>query len=664
MCGVGGVVRPLEGATVDELTLRRMAAALRHRGPDGFGFALGDRVGFVSARLAIVDRAGGWQPMVSQPGGSLLVYNGEVYNAPQLRERLVDAGVSCRGRSDTEVVLQLLANFGTRALDWLNGQFAIAWWEPWRRRLTLVRDRFGVRPLYYTFRDDGTLVFGSEAKALFASGEVSPAPDLLGVDEVFTLWGVRAPRTVFRDVRQVRPGGMVVWQDGRLGDDELWWTPEMDPPSRDGGDDPAELRSLLDDSVRLRLRADVPVGTYLSGGLDSSVVTALAARAVSEDLHTFSVAFNDPAFDERDHQQRVASVLGTRHHVVDVADADITAAFRDVIRHVEAPIVRTGCVPMYLMAREARACGITVVATGEGADELFWGYDLFKEAVARRAALRDPSQEAQLDGLYSYLMPESGRRAPLGWRRFFLDAGSADDPVFSHQTRARATAAVKALYAPDVAATLSADDPLDRLRADLPPAFARWTTLQRASYLELTTLLEPYLLAAQGDRPAMAFGVEARYPFLDHRIFDYAVRLPSHRKLGDDGRDKVALREIATSMLPRAIWDRPKRPYRAPELSPFFGQGPRSDWIADALSTSALDSAGIFAPDRVAALLERCRSGRVVSARVSSMLVAVLSTQIWLDAFCRSGTQRNDVENRVPMVCLHLDDWDKKEGVA
>ena len=631
MCGIGGIVRPHGGEAIGEEPLRRIAAALRHRGPDGYGIAQGPGTGLVSTRLAIFDIPGGWQPIRTE-AGTTIVYNGEVYNHPELRADLAASGVACRTLTDTEVVLRLVERDGLAALGRLNGQFAFALYEPGPRRVTLVRDRFGVRPLHYALKPDGTLVFASEAKGLFASGEVEARPDLGGIDDVFTSWGPRAPRTPFAGVHQVKPGGVLVWERGRVVAERTWWRPEYASPA----DASAEsLEELLRDSVRLRLRADVPVGSYLSGGLDSSLVTALARDASDHTLRTFSVAFADALYDERSQQEEVASALGTEHHVVEAGGADIAGAFRDAVYHAETPLIRTAPVPLALLARETRRQGITVVASGEGADELFWGYDLFKEVVIRQAALADESALDALDELYPYLAAAGGARRGPAWRKAFADAGPADDPLFSHQTRLNATSAVKALYRPEVA--LDAGDSAARLRASLPGAFGSWSALERAAYLELTTLLEPYLLAAQGDRVAMAHGVEGRYPFLDHRVFAHAVALDPRRKL-DGMRDKIALREVAARVLPASIAERPKQPYRSPEIAPFFGEGAPA-WVAERLSEQALRDVGIFDERRVAGLVKRCHAGRATGLREGMALVGVLSTQVWHETFCGSAPQ-------------------------
>ena len=283
-------------------------------GPTGSGWRSVRAPASSSTRLAIFDIQNGWQPMQSDAGGTLIVYNGEVFNHPELRAELARDGINLETTSDTEVVLRLLERDGLAALDRLNGQFAFAWWEPGPRRLTLVRDRFGIHPLHWTLLDDGTIVFGSEAKALFASGEVSASPDLGGIDDVFTTWAPRAPRTAFRGVHMLPPGQLIVWEGGRIVAERTWWKPDYSPRTEEAGD----LEPIMRSSVELRLRADVPVGTYLSGGLDSSLTTALAKEASDHQLRTFSVAFKDPHYDERAHQQEVAGKLGTDHHVVDV----------------------------------------------------------------------------------------------------------------------------------------------------------------------------------------------------------------------------------------------------------------------------------------------------------------------------------------------------------
>ena len=644
MCGIAGIVRAAGEARVDEDALLRMARAIRHRGPDGYGLALDEGAGFVSTRLAIVDLPCGWQPLEDDAEGDLLVYNGEVYNHIELRDELRAQGVSFATSSDTEVVLRLLERDGLDALRRFNGQFAFAWWQAQSRRLTLVRDRFGVRPLHFALRDDGTLVFGSEAKALFASGEVKARPDLAGIDDVFTTWGTRPPRSPFQGVDQLAPGGFLVWEGGKIVARRRWWEPEYGDAAAPDGD----LLELMRDSVDLRLRADVPVGAYLSGGLDSSLISALAQQRKDGELRTFSIAFKDPRYDERAQQEAVARALRTQHHVVEAGPGEIAAALPDVIRHTETPLIRTAPVPLFLLARAVRANDLTVVITGEGADELFWGYDLFKEVAIRELHRRDPDAAmAMLDDLYPYLGETGARRGPA-FTKFLLETGAGNDPLGSHLTRAEATATVKAFYRDEVAAEIGAGSSLERLRAQLPEAFDSWSTLERAAWLEVTTLLEPYLLAAQGDRVAMASGVEGRFPFLDHRVFAYSAALPPERKL-DGMRDKIALRDLADGLLPAEIVERPKQPYRAPEVAPFFSDD-APEWVADALGADALEETGIWDAGRVEGLLRRCRTGRATGVREGMALVGILTTQLWHDEFCGPERYAYPGETEAPRV--------------
>jgi asparagine synthase (glutamine-hydrolysing) len=627
MCGIAGIVRSDPSEAVDERALLRMARAIRHRGPDGFGILLDPGAGLVSTRLSIVDLEHGWQPLLDDSDGSVLVYNGEVYNHGELREWMSSLGIRFKTRSDTEVVLALLQHEGLDGLRRLNGQFAFAWWQPRRRRLTLVRDRFGVRPLSYSSREDGTIVFGSEAKALFASGEVRPAADLAGLDQVFTLWAPQAPRTAFAGVRQLEPGGVLVWEQGEIVEQRRWWRPGPDQPDPGEGD----LEGALRDSIRLRLLADVPVGAYLSGGLDSSLISALAQAQKQGELRTFSVAFDDPSYDERTEQELVARAIGTSHHVVDVGAMEIAAAFPEVIRHAETPLVRTAPVPLYLLARAVNEHDLKVVVTGEGADELFWGYDLFKEVAIRRLHGTDPERALELlADLYPHLGSTGARRGP-GWARFLLETGAGDDPLSSHLTRVAATGAVRGFYRDELAAELNAEAALEPVRGGLPAGFGSWDELDRAAWLEVTTLLEPYLLAAQGDRVAMAHGVEGRYPFLDHRVYARSVALPDEEKLTETN-DKVALRRLADELLPAEIAQRRKQPYRAPEVTPFFSPGSPA-WVEEALSPAALAANDIWDGRRVEGLLRRCREGRATGVREGMALIGILSTQLWHEAF-------------------------------
>jgi asparagine synthase (glutamine-hydrolysing) len=323
------------------------------------------------------------------------------------------------------------------------------------------------------------------------------------------------------------------------------------------------------------------------------------------------------------------------------------------MRHLETPVIRSAGVPLYLLARSTREQGITVVATGEGADELYWGYDLFKEAKVRAFCARDPDaawRASLFDRMYPYFASASGRRGE-SWRRFFLDAGPADDPLFSHQTRIAATSGVKQLYSGDTRAALSQVDPLERLRDDLPEEFGRMSVLERAAYLELTTLLGNHLLAAQADRVGMAHGIEGRFPFLDHRVFEHSVATRPQDKLAGL-HEKIAVRRVAAEVVPRIVAQRPKQPYRAPEAAAFFADEP--EWVSERLSSEAVRAVGIYDERAVAGLVRRCRAGRATGFRENMALMGVLSTQVWHETFC-DGAMRFSEESDEPRVRLELE---------
>ncbi|HYC51307.1 MAG TPA: asparagine synthase (glutamine-hydrolyzing) [Gemmatimonadaceae bacterium] len=649
MCGIAGIARSTpSGVTVE--TLGRMAAALQHRGPDGYGFYTGSYVGFAHNRLSIVDVAGGGQPLANEDGQVVVTYNGEIYNHPELRRELEARGHVFRTRSDTEVLVHAYEEWGAAMLHRLNGQFAFAIHDAARRTVFLARDRFGVRPLFYA-QSGRALYFASEVKALFASGEVSAAMDPRGLDEVFTFWAARPPRTPFRDVRSLEPGTYGIWRDGSLHLHRYYDLayPEQRAEPRDALE---QLTGLMETATSLRMRADVPVGAYLSGGLDSSITASLAARMTPHQLRTFSITFSDSRFDESEFQRAVAGGIGSLHGISAIGENVIAQSFPEVVWHAETPLLRTAPAPMYHLAKLTKASGIKVVLTGEGADELFLGYDLFKEVAVRRFCLRRPESRGRqrlFDRLYPYLF-EQGRGGEF-WRKFFLDAGRPDDPLFSHLPRILLTSRIKEFYAPEFAASLTTARPMDELRESLPARFFQWSPLNQAAYLEMELLLSPYLLSSQGDRMAMAHGVEGRYPFLDHRLFEFAAALPtSSRLLGL--REKEILRRFARRILPASISGRRKQPYRAPDAPSFFAAG-APGYIADMLSEEALNRVGVWAPRAVGGLVRRCRAGSAISFRENQALLAVLSTQLWHHQFVATAASSQALPTHAADVVMH-----------
>jgi asparagine synthase (glutamine-hydrolysing) len=645
MCGIAGVARR-DSKGVSRETLLRMAAVLRHRGPDGVGIAPGPRVGLAHTRLSIIDIARGAQPLTNEDGEIMITYNGEVYNYRELRVELQGKGHQFRTHTDTEVLVHAYEQWGPAMLSRLNGQFAFAIYDRRTESVFLARDRFGVRPLFYAMRG-GDLLFASEIKALLATGEVPAALSHNGLDEVFTFWAARAPRTPFANIYSLEPGCFAVWRNGQFKITRYY---ALNFP--EATDEPHGALLTLDELMRtgvsLRMRADVPVGGYLSGGLDSSITCALASSASPYALRTFSVTFDDPALDESGFQRVVARDLGSEHDIAHIGALDIAKVFPDVIKHAETPLVRTAPAPMFLLSRLTRDRGIKVVLTGEGSDELFLGYDIFKETAVRLFCERQPTSKMRprlFDRLYPYL---GGTRGGEFWRQSFLNGGTTDDPLYSHIPRFQLTSRIKDFYSSDMRMSLVGADAQAELRASLPSDFHGWSPANRAVYLEMVTLLSSYLLSSQGDRMGMAHGVEGRFPFLDHRLFEFAAALPTKSKLRGL-REKDILRRWAKDVVPAAVIQRSKQPYRAPDAPAFFGNS-ATPYVEELLSDTAIRNTGIFDPRAVHGLVRRCRAGQVTGFAENQALVAVLSTQLWCEQFLSSSAVRDDVAHTFKTV--------------
>ncbi len=467
MCGVAGIVGAPGRPPVSLSTLHRMIAMLGHRGPDGYGVFRDDRAALGHARLSIIDLEGGFQPLTNEDRSVWLSYNGEIFNFLTLRRELQARGHRFRTAGDSEVIVHLYEEYGEGAWARLNGQFAFALWDGKLGRLWLVRDRFGILPMFYA-ADPGSVVFASEAKALFASGLVAPEIDASAVVEAFTRWSVAAPRSSFVGVRSVRPGSAVRFDRDLEPHESCYWEPDFseDPALGELGVDEAadDLGQLLGEAVRLRLQADVPVGAYLSGGLDSSVIGSLIRSIDTSPLQTFAVRFVDPAFDETPEQRRMAGLLGTQHHEVLCDDESIRRQFEEIVWHCEAPLLRTAPAPLFLLSELVRENGMKVVLTGEGADELFAGYGIFKEDKVRRFWAREPSSVNRprlLERVHSEVGAGAARSSDM-WQRFFgRHLEEIDDPFYSHRIRWENTSWATRVLTPEARAEAGFGTTLD-----------------------------------------------------------------------------------------------------------------------------------------------------------------------------------------------------------
>lgn len=675
MCGIAGIAsRRGASPPPPRDALVRMALALRHRGPDEMGVFRDRRCGLAHARLSIIDLATGQQPMGTADGRYWIAFNGEIFNYVELRDELVAAGRAFRTRSDTEVILQAYAEWGLDAFERLNGQWAIALWDRARRELVLARDRVGIRPLHVCERGD-RVYFASEVKAIFAADPAIPrALDPRGLDQTFTFWSPVPPDTAFAAVREVRPGHVRVYRDGdvveRPYDAPRFPTGPGDGYSGSLDEAVAAVRAALERATSLRmLRADVPVGSYLSGGLDSSLVAALGRRAIGDRFHTFSLRFADAEYDETEYQRTMVARLGSDHHEIVVSRRDVADVFPAVVAHTERPVLRTAPAPLFLLSRLVRDTGIKVVLTGEGADEMFAGYDLFREGVVRRFWARQPQSRLRpllLQKLYPYLTRSPVSQQAMARRFFGRNLDRWREPDFTHDTRWHTTSGLKRLFSADLRAALAGVDAVAELLADLPPEFSRWSYLARDQYLEIRTLLAGYLLCSQGDRMLMAHSVEGRFPFLDPDVVALAHSLPPEYKLRVLD-EKHVLKRAAADLVPAAIRTRPKQPYRAPDALAFVGDGALPDYAAECLSERAIVEAGVFDPKAIAQLVGKCvqRAGAGQFSNADNMaIVGVLSTQLLHECLVRAAPDAGDPDAAVLTTDVSIDSDDVDPSAA
>jgi len=658
MCGICGIVT--DGSPPDLGLIKTMIGRLRHRGPDGSGYFRDRRAALGHARLAVIDTVGGGQPLCNEDGNYWVTFNGEIFNYVELRRELRALGHTFRTASDTEVIVHAWEEWGGSCFSRFNGQWALALWDRRHERLVLSRDRLGVRPLFYT-RDEHRLVFASEVKSIFADPSVARSFDPAGLDQIFTYWSAIAPRTVFGGIEQLEPGFFAVLDRDGFRKAPYWtitFPGRGQEPGQDIIDNTEGLRARLVEATRLRfLRSDVPVGAYLSGGIDSSVTAAVISRYTDVPLRTFSLRFADAEYDEGWYQWKMAALLGTQHQAIVVSPSDIAEVFPQVIWHTETPILRAAPAPLFLLSKLVRDSGYKVVVTGEGADEVLGGYDIFREARVRLFWSRDPESQKRARAaelLYPWMSRSPGR-APAFARGFFGQNLEPRDPALSHRPRWDSTAAIKAMLSPDArreGARAGAEDVVTAM----PAGSEAWDPLSRAQWLEMTTLLPGYILSSQGDRMLMANSVEGRFPFLDSDVVEFANALPSRHKLfGLD--EKYLLKRAFSDLIPDDIINRPKQPYRAPDAASFFFSGARPDWLEEVASPDAIRACGVFDPSLVSGLFAKCeRTGGANIGNTDNMRVlAVLSTQLTYQHFIvGNGAGAGDQTPPEPLIAVDM----------
>jgi asparagine synthase (glutamine-hydrolysing) len=630
MCGICGIVT--DGSPANLGVVTAMMGRLSHRGPDGSGYVRDHQAILGHTRLAIIDTAGGAQPLCNEDGNLWVTFNGEIFNYVELTAELRAKGHTFSTSSDTEVIVHAWEEWGPKCFAHFNGQWAIGLWDRRERRLVLSRDRMGVRPLYY-HRTPHRLVFASEVKAIFADPAVPRQLDLAGLDQVLTYWSTVAPTTPFAGIEQLPPGHLAVLDADGFRVEPYWgidFPDRGEEPGQDLADNAAGLREHLVRATRLRfLRSDVPVGAYLSGGIDSSVTASIIRHFADVPLHTFSLRFADTEYDEGPFQRRIADRLGTQHEDVVVDTKDIAEIFPEVVWHAESPILRAAPAPLFLLSRLVRSSGFKVVVTGEGADEVLGGYDIFREAKVREFWARNPQSAARnraAEMLYPWMVRGPGQ-APEFARMFFGQKLDPTDPAMSHRPRWDSTSALKTLLSSAARSAIAAAPGKD-ITERFPAGSDSWDPLSRAQWLEMSTLLPGYILASQGDRMLMANSVEGRFPFLDPNVVAFANALPARHKLfGLD--EKYLLKYAFADLVPKEIRKRPKQPYRAPDAASFFAD-PAPEWLEEVVSPGAIKAAGVFDAKQVTGLVAKAaqRGGARMGNTDNMRVLAVVSTQL------------------------------------
>ncbi len=597
MCGIAGFFHASLAVEAHPDIVLGMLRAIAHRGPDATGYVVDERCGLGSTRLAIIDIESGVQPLSDSTQRYWLCYNGEIYNYLELRDELTALGRSFTTQSDTEVLLQAWLQWGPACLRRLNGGFAFALYDRDRDELILGRDRYGKRPLFYAASGEG-LVFASEMKAFMAVPGFAFEHDAPQLASILAVWTPLPEQTGFRGVRQLPMGS---WLRCRAGSMELVSYEPLDFAGKVAVASESEALELIRDqlrqSVALRLRSDVEVGVYLSGGIDSAVIALLAQERSTHPLATFSIEFADRQYDESTQQREMAALLGSRHRALNISHRDMVENFPVAAWHAEIPAFRSAFVPMYLLSAATREAGIKVVLSGEGADEAFLGYDLFKEVLLREQweRLDETQRRSRLGQLYPHL-DHYGPQDIAALTGLYQQFSAERMPgLFSHELRFQ-NGRFSARLIKD------AGDPFAMIASLVAEerGYAGMSSIHKAQWLEFRTLLAGYLLSTQGERMSMAHGVENRCPFLDPDVVGVAAAV--NLRFDDGFEEKRLLRRAFREQLPASIVTKRKFPYRSPDSAAFADCPP--DYLELLLSAHELAKLP-FLDARFAAALTR-----------------------------------------------------------
>jgi asparagine synthase (glutamine-hydrolysing) len=636
MCGIAGIVTTGGLSAEERARLPRMGDIIAHRGPDDAGVHADAYAGLAHRRLSIVDLAAGHQPLANEDETVWIVFNGEIYNHADLRNELTAAGHRYRTRCDTETIVHAYEQWGDACVERFRGMFAFAIWDSSRRRLLLARDRLGIKPLYWALTGS-RIVFGSEIKSILASDLVPAEPNQDAIPELLSTRYLSGTQTMFRDVHRLLPGHVLVFEKGAVTTHQWWDIPVGAPESAvtlSDRDAVAQFRERLEDAVRTRLMADVPLGMFLSGGLDSSAIAALMARMIDRPLQTFSVAFEDRAYSELEYARQVARAIGADAHEIVITADDFFDALPRLVWHEDEPIAHPSSVPLYFVSRLARD-HVKVVLTGEGSDELLAGYGKYPRALAnwRGAAAWNLTPEPFRAFVASTIVPRLPGRMGRYASRSFLAMPRTPEAMFFDNFAAIGLRRQATLLNEAVAAHATPEGAYGPSRACFDTPGGQSTMLDRLLYTDLKTYLVELLM--KQDQMSMAASIESRVPFLDHPLVEFAAGLPARMKLRGF-TTKWILREAVTSILPSTILTRRKMGFPVP-----FGVWARTTHTAmlrDVLLDRRTRERGITEPRAVSALIDAHAAGLTDGG---DALWGLLNLELWYRTFIDGdGIQR------------------------
>ena len=652
MCGINGIALSTgSGRKVDAGVLERMRDSITHRGPDGVGLMIDGAVGLGHRRLSIVDVAAGQQPMTNEDGTLHITFNGEIYNHAELRPQLEARGHIYSTRSDTETILHLYEEYGARSVEHLRGMFAYAIWDQTRRELFIARDRLGIKPLYYAHTTDGSLYFASEIKALLEARAVKPELNFGALPDYLANHAPSGEETLFRGVRRLLPGHTLVWRAGGEVKIERYWDITFDGETQENNhrsdeDYIAEWTELFRDAVRSHLMADVPLGMFLSGGIDSSAIAAVMSQMVSDPVKTFSVAFKEREANELEYARLVARKFKTDHHEVIVSPEDFFSALPGLVWHEDEPIAHPSSVALYFVSKLA-ARHVKVVLTGEGSDESLGGYERYYKTImnlsigGRYQRLTNERVRRVVRSRIEAFAPHSKARQKLS--RTFLYRTPDIENLYFDNFAVFTRAMQEGLLAPATKERARALDPYLIIRAFFESAHAP-TLLDRMLYADLKTYLHELLM--KQDQMSMAASLESRVPFLDHKLIEFSARLPVRMKIRRGRTTKYVLRRSMKGLLPEEILTRPKMGFPVP-VGAWFRGAYRSIVDEYVLGERARER-GIFDEQFVRRLVNGHQAGEKHDER----LWALVNFEIWMRRFIDGEDAPRALESRAELAAI------------